>query len=360
VVASSAKKRRPAGIFFAALLFIILYFILFPYPMGREIVARPVWAEPLPASAASSAPAGAVAPFQLGPVFGYVHGDGSASYVGATPYRVSVSESGFINFARLSTDWILQDVAGARVASFSGSGYPLLSPEGGRLFNVKTDLSGIVEMDRNGEILWSRDFPAMITSAAVRGDSLVVGLLDGTLLLLNRQGTPVFTDPPGSARIPVILGEAVASDGALIASIGGIDPQYISVLRRQGSTFAPLARQPMASDFRREVRISFSPDAHFLVFEAKGGAGLFDTGAKRTSLVRLRGALSGISFPGGGRYAAVAGQDGTRADLAIVAPFGLQILRESFTAAQLFLGSIEGQLLMAWDGTLARIEVAAL
>ena len=361
-MASSVKKRRPAGIFFAALFFIILYFILFPYPMGKEIVARPLWADPLPipGSAAASTPAGAVAPFQLGPVFGFVRGDGSPSYVGRTPFRVSLSESGFVNYARLSTDWILQDSTGARVLSFSGSGYPLLSPEGSRIFNVKTDLSGIIELDRNGEILWSRDFPAMMTSAAIRGDYLVVGLLNGALLLLNQQGSPVFTDPPGPARIPIILGEAVAGDGSLIASIGGIDPQYISVLRHQGSTWTRVARQAMGSDFRREVRISFSPDAFFLVFEAKEGAGLFDPRASRMSLIRLHGALAGVSFPGGGRYAAVAGQDGSRAELAIVAPFGLPIMRESFSAAHLFLGSIEGQLLMAWDGTIARIEVADL
>jgi hypothetical protein len=361
-VATSVKKRRPAGIFFAALLLTILYFILFPYPLGREIVARPAWAEPVPTpeSALPTALSGALAQFQLGPVFGFVRGDGSASYVGMTPFRVSLSETGFVNFARLSTDWVLQDVAGRRVVSLSGNGYPLLSPEGDRIFNVKTDLSGIVELDRNGEILWSRDFSAMMTSAAIRGDFMAVGLLDGSLLILNKLGSPVFSDPPGPARIPVILGEAVASDGSLIASIAGIDPQYISVLRRQGSNWVAVTRQALGSDFRREVRMSFSPDARLLVFEAKEGAGLLDTRARRMGLVRLRGALAGMSFPGGGRYAAAAGHDGSRAELAIVAPFGLQIARESFSAAKMFLGSIEGQLLLAWDGTLARIEVTAL
>jgi hypothetical protein len=360
-VATSLKKRRPAGIFFAALLLILLYFILFPYPMGREIVARPAWAEPLPTpQSAGSLGYGAVSPFQLGAQFGFVHSDGSASYVGRTQFRVSLAESGFVNFARLSTNWILQDVAGARAFSFSGSGYPLLSPDGSRIFNVKTDLSGIVELDRNGETLWSRDFPGMMTSAAIHGDFLVVGLLDGTLILLNRQGSPVFTDPPGPARIPVILGEAVTSDGSLIASIAGIDPQYVSVLRRQGSTWAPIMRQAVASDFRKEVRVSFSPDGRFLVFEARDGASLLDPRSRRSGLIRLQGGLAGISFPGSGRYAAVAGLDGARADLAIVAPFGVPIVRESFPASQLFLGSIEGQLLMAWDGTLARVEVVAL
>ncbi len=361
-VASSVKKRRPAGIFFAALLVIILYFLLFPYPAGRELVARPVWAEALPApgSTAGSAPSTPVAPFQLGAVFGFVSGDGTVSDVDGTPYRVALSESGFVSFSRLDTDWILRDVTGARVASFSGSGYPLLSPDGSRFFNVKTDLSGITEMDRSGGIVWSRDFPAMMTSAAIRGDVVVVGLLDGTLLLLNRQGSPVFTDPPGPARIPVIFGTAVADDASLIASIGGIDPQYVSVLRRSGATYEPVARQAVTSDFRREVRIAFSPDAHYLVFESKDGAEMMDPAARRVSTVGLRGALAGIAFPGAGRYAAVAGDDGAQADLAIVSPSGVPVMHESFSAARLSLGSVDGQLLLVWDGRLARIDVGAL
>ncbi len=84
ILAFSVKKKRPARVFFVALIVIVLYFVLFPYPLGREIVAKPVWSvtlpdpsAPNPPSTSAQAPDGAkttAAPFQLGDLFGYVGG----------------------------------------------------------------------------------------------------------------------------------------------------------------------------------------------------------------------------------------------------------------------------------------------
>jgi hypothetical protein len=193
-VASSVRKKQPVRVLFAAIAFIVFYFILFPYPLGRELVAHPRWAIPVP-TAPGTTPSGAQgtpAPFQLGNLFGYVEGDGTVLYAGATPYRVALSAGGFVNYTRLGTDWILQDPSGRRVTTFSGSGYPLLGPEGSRLFNVKSDLSGIIELDHGGGLLWERDFPTMMTTASLQGDLLFVGLLGGSLQLLDGTGHLVF------------------------------------------------------------------------------------------------------------------------------------------------------------------------
>ncbi len=361
-MAPANRKKRPARVLFTALLLIVLYFLLFPYPLGRELTARPAWAVTVP-EAAPPAPAGkatAVAPFQLGDRFGYVRSDGAVVYSAKALYRVALSETGFVNYTRLGTDWILQDTAGERVLAFSGNGYPFLSPDGARILNVKSDLSGLIELDRNGGVLWSRDFPALMTTASLRGDSLLVGLLNGSLLLLNRQGSPVFETAPAGSRIPVIMGSAVTPDGSLIAAVSGIDPQALTVLRRQGSGYAALARIALSSDFRREIRMSFSPDARYLLLEGEAGPGLFDPVTSTVSWTPLRGTLAGMSFPGAGRYAAFAARDGGRAALVVESPRGMAICREPFAARELSLGTLEGQLLLAWDGKLLRIDVGAL
>jgi hypothetical protein len=361
-VASSARKKRPAGVFFAVPLFIVLYFLLFPYPLGRELVARPRWAVPLPASA-GPAPAATGQPswqFQLGERFGYVRDDGSILYVGITLYRVALSSTCFVNYTRLGTDWILQDSSGRRLTSFSGSGYPLLGPEGSRIFNVKTDLSGIIELDRTGVDLWERDFPGMMTSVALRGDYLLVGLLNGSLILINRQGSALFEYMTRGSRIPVILGTAVAGDGSLIAALCGIGPQYLTVLRRQNTAYAPLASVGLPDDFRRELRMGFSPDSRFLFFEAAVGAGLFDPRGQSLRWLSLRGSLAGAAFAGHGRIAAFVSKGGGRAELAIEPPAGGAVCREEFDAREVSLGTIDGQILLGWDGRLLRIDVEAM
>ena len=343
-------------------------------------MAKPAWVVALPASGAAggsasgpaaagpsaaemppgAAASAATAAFQLGGTFGYINSDGGLLHVEKTLFRVTLAESGYINYTRLGTDWLLQNRNGKRVLSFSGHGYPLLSVDGNRIFNVKTDLTGIIEVDKAGEALWDRDFPSMMTSISVRGDSALVGLLNGTLLLLGRQGSPLFEYSPGESRIPVILGDAVSGDGALLAAVSGIEPQRLTVLRRGGSTFTRLSKTALSSDIRREVRMSFSPDSRFLVFEGESSAGLFDPASRRLSWVPLRGGVAGMSFPGRGQYAAIAARDGPLAELCIVAPFTAPILRESFPAHELYLGEVDGQLLVGIDDQLLRIDVEVM
>ena len=175
------KKKRPARVFFVALLLTILYFILFPYPLGREIVAKPVWAAAIGESD-SAAPApgdsdAVAAPFQLGALFGYVQSNGNILHAEKTLFRVTLSEAGFVNYTRLGTDWIMDDPRGTRLFHFSGRGYPLLSPDGQRIFNIKTDLTGLIEMNRARDAVSDRDFPSLMTSISLQPDTLLVGLL---------------------------------------------------------------------------------------------------------------------------------------------------------------------------------------
>jgi hypothetical protein len=361
-VASSLRKKRPARVLLAAVIFILFYFILFPYPLGREMVAHPRWAVSIPA-AAGPADGDAARPawqFQLGDRFGYVRGDGSVTYAAAAPYRVALSATAFVNYSRLGTDWILQDFTGRRLASFSGSGYPLLGPDGSRVFSVKTDLSGIIELDRAGGVLWERDFPALMTSAAIQGDTLVVGLLNGSLLVIDRQGAPVSEYSAPGSRIPVVLGTAVAPDGSLVAALTGIGPQNLTIVRRQNPGYLAAAVLGLPSDFRREVRMGFSPDSRFLFLEGRDGAGLLDPGSMTLTWVTLPGRFSGAAFPGHGRFAALASRDGAMARILIQPPAGIAVSREDFPARELSVETVDGQLLLGWDGRLLRIDVEAL
>ena len=49
------KKRKPVRGFLAALPLIVAYFLLFPHPLGREIVLRARWRVALPAEGTPTA-----------------------------------------------------------------------------------------------------------------------------------------------------------------------------------------------------------------------------------------------------------------------------------------------------------------
>ena len=379
-MAPSVTRKRPAAVFFAALFAILLYFVLFPYPLGKEYVVRPAWAVTVPAPGdpgASASPAGetGLAPFRSGALFGYVDARGRFAHVEKVLAQAALSDAGFVNYTRLGTDWIMYDPRGARMLSFSGSGYPFLGPDTGRIFVVKSDLGGLTEIDRGGDVLWSRDFPALLTTLSVRGDALLAGFINGRLLMLDSKGTALFDGLPagaasaGTSRIPVALGAAASPDGRRAASIGGIDPQVLSVFERVGSTFVQRSSERLASDFRREARISFSPDGRFIAFEGPDSGSLYDPLASRAVSLPLLGQVAGIAFPGQGRFAAfVARVDGTpqpgqpagAADLLVTRPFVGTVFRESFPVGDLFVGTVDGQLLIGLDGRLLRMDVVSL
>ncbi len=360
-MASFPGKKRPARVFLVALLVIVLYFIFFPYPLGREIVAVPVWAVTVPPAGTVSPVEGpSSAPFRLGDLFGFAGGNGGFLHVEKALYQVALSRRSYINYSRLGTDWILQDDQGGRVLSFSGYGYPILSDDGARIFIVKADLSGLIEIDRNGDPLWSRDFPAMITSLSLQRDRVLVGLLNGSLLVLDGKGGPVFESAPGGSRIPAIFGAALSPDGANLAAISGIDPQYLTVLHRGGASYSELARASLGTDFRREARMRFSVDSRYLFLEGRNAAGLFDPETRQLAWVGLQGTIIGVSFPGRGKYAAFASRDGALVRLQVLSPFSFPIFAETFFAEQLFLGEIDGGILLGLDGRLLRIDLEPL
>lgn len=358
----NVKRKNPFKLFLAALFVIVAYFALFPYPLGKELVPKPDWAlsigaDAAPAAAAAERQAESFAPFQLAGTFGYVDGDGGLVFKGNPLFRVALTDAGFINFTRIGSTWIFQDIRGNRVFSFSGNGYPVLSRGAERLFTISTDLTGIREYDTDGEPLWSRDFPSLITCLSMQSDYVLAGLLNGSLQLVGRAGEELVDYAPSGSRIPVIFGCAVSMDGRRIAAVSGVDGQFLSVLERQGSDFRPVSHIPLDSDFRSEIRMEFSPDGRYLVLEGSGSAVVYDCASRRIFTTSLSAGLAGFTFLQKSGSTAFCAWNGSRAELVISKPFANPFFRESFPAGSVYIGEIDGAILLGIDTTLARIDL---
>jgi hypothetical protein len=348
------KKRKPVRGFLVALPLIVAYFLLFPHPLGREVVLRARWRVALPAEDAPVAgrartvAASGAAPFQLDDLYGFVTPDGALASLERTPFRVALSRRGAIAFARVGGTWVLDGPTGQALATFSGDGYPLLDPGGDRLFLVKTDLTGLRELGEGGEPAWTRDFPSMLTSLAIAGDWMVAGTLDGSVALVDRQGAVAFTDAPAGSRIPATFGVAVTADGERFAAVTGVGPQLLQIWRRSRDGYGVSARMPLGTDFRREVRMAFAPDGRSLACEALDGILIVAVATGGRRLVPLRGRVTGMVplAAARGRSSAwvTVARDGGDAMLVAALPDGSVIAREP-------LGSRGGSPDSPWLGT---------
>ncbi|GAH58254.1 unnamed protein product [marine sediment metagenome] len=86
--------------------------------------------------------------FRAGRQFGYFSLAGELHYIDRILYDVALSDSGFINFARISENIVFRDPNGDFQYGFKNYGYPVLDREGKRLFSVSTDLGGLKSISR--------------------------------------------------------------------------------------------------------------------------------------------------------------------------------------------------------------------
>jgi hypothetical protein len=348
------KKKYPGRLLLITFLVLISYFFLFPYPLGRELHLKPVWAKEL--RAGNFIGKSENQPFtwlKTGDFFAYFNLAGDFYYVGRVFFDVALSNSGFVNFAKITENLVFIDNRGRFLFSFESYGYPLLSDQGERIFTVNTDLCGIRELNREGELLWQKEFATPITTLSIKEDYLLLGLLEGRFELLDRQGMLEFEFTPTGSRIETIFG--VAQMQGRLAVISGIDPQQLSVFEEKDQSFTPVFSCNLDTDYRREVMIDFSGDGRYLILEGSNGVSVLDMNNRRS-----------YSLPTSGRLKYFSTADEIMITLSEirgstifqVSGFPNQLLySELISTEDVFLRQIDEHLFLAINGHLVRIDV---
>jgi hypothetical protein len=289
------KQRRGRAFWLFLPLLLLLYLLLFPRPAGKETLMRPIWATELNPGASSSGNAGLpIWPFQAGESFGYADLSGEIYYLDRRLHNLSLSEIGFINYGSVPDHVVFMNPRGEFQFSIRSYGYPLLESSGQVLYSINTDRSGLKRIDSEGEILWSKSFPTLLTTIAPVAEQCLVGLMDGRALLIDADGKVTYRYSAQPSRIPVLLGAAVSGDQNQIALISGIGPQTLVLVQRRAEEFVQDFRQELDSDYRREVQLRFSPDARFLFYEVDGGLSVLDVRKKSGARFLTNGVLESI------------------------------------------------------------------
>lgn len=357
------KRRRSRKYLILALALGQAYLLLFPHPLGKESYFRPIWLRRIPPAAPAPAGPGAgetkdnaVSWFRAGREFGYFRLDGGLAHVGQVLHGVALSDSGFINFPKVAENFVFLDPWGRFQYSVRGYGYPVLDRTGQNLYSISTDLTGLKRLDRDGEVLWSAGFYSPITTLSVAKDECAVGLLDGTLKLIDAQGSIAKEFAPQASRISVILGAALSGDGGQLAVLSGIDPQRLSLLRTKGAELVLRQAMNLPSDFRRAVQLAFTEDGRFLAFEDEQGLSVLDLKRWGRSRLPLEGRVLGLASSAADGLLAV----GLRADggsaLKVLRPLSSLLYSGGLPAQDLFLRFTGSSLILGFSGHLLRID----
>jgi len=348
------KKINPGRLLLITFIVLISYFFLFPYPLGRELHLKPVWAKELRAGNFNgSSENEPITWLKMGDFFGYFNLSGDFYYVGRVFFDVALSNTGFVNFAKITENLVFIDNKGRFLFSFQSYGYPVLPDKGEGIFTVNTDLCGIRELNREGELLWQKEFATPITALSIKEDYLLIGLLEGRFELLDREGLLEFEFIPTGSRIETILG--VAQMQRRLAVISGIDPQQLSIFEKKDQSFAPVFSRNLDTDFRREVMIDFSDDGRYLILEGPNEVSVLDMNNRSSYSLPTSGRLKNISAAN--EILITLSEVGGSTIFQVSGLPNQQLYSELISTEDVFLRQIDEHLFLAIDGHLVRIDV---
>ena len=300
-----AKRKNINRIIFVVLIF-IAYFFIGARPIPRETVLAARWIS----SIENESPAAEqiheqlhqqmpLTPFTLGSRFGYVDTSGQFAMNQIRTGEIFLCENHWVQHDAQPSIIEIMNTAGQTVLSFDSlRGYPILLDN--RIFLLGSDQNKLSEIDTGGNVIWTFEFGAPLTTIDVAAGLVLTGSLDGIVEILDSQGRRIFHLEPGGSRYSVILGSAFSRDGMRFGIISGIDQQRFILLERTGSGFEYqiVHHEFLGEGFRRPVRISFIDNDQRIVFERLGGIGSYAIRSRQSIFIPIDGEIAAMDESG--------------------------------------------------------------
>ena len=287
---------------------LLLYILLTARSIPIETILVPRWISSLESNfpvflgdSRESEP-GELIPFHMGDRFGYISEDGKFSVNQILKNYISLADNYWAEYEMLPSSIQVMDPLNNNVMTISkASGYPLFLDK--NVFIIGKEQNTLSALGDDGEELWSYDFPAPITCIDAADGYILVGTLDGAVILLNSRGAAAFPPfEPGGSRLSVILGCAISHDATRLAVISGIDEQRFLILEQSGDTYKVIYHEFLPNGYRRPVHICFTDNDSKVTFERDGGLGIYDINSRNSVSLNLEGKIEVIDDSGGNKY----------------------------------------------------------
>ena len=351
-------KRR--YLFSTTFIVVLLYIVLFPRNLGKELLTVPVWSVSLGSAKvqAEEGPAKTALAFRLGKYYGTVRPDGTLLFRDTVDYDVALGDSFFLNYSAVPRNLVATDQRGKFLGNIGGSGYPFARK--GRLFVISVDRFGLSEWSLNGDLLWERRFGAFITAVDASKDLAVVGFLNGNVLVLGEKGRELFQTAPAGSRYPVIYQAGISGDDRFVGIISGLEPQKLTIYEKMQKNFRAVTILDLKGNQRRTVKGLFADGSPYFLCEQAGSVEIVDPLSRNKSSIPFAGSLVILGDePLGGLFSAISENEATYEGLSFLSS-GNVILRYRFLKnSSFYFRQTREFLLFGVGDKLFRVDVKA-
>ncbi len=294
-----AKKRKRFWIPIIVVLF-VLYIFFAAQPVQLETVLESQWITSIGSAGTESNAAdvkGIITPFELGGRFGYVDESGNVILSKSREGYLSLSDSRFAEYEGMPSEIEVMSPFNEPFFSVPNpEGYPLFGDD--RNFIIGKDQNSISYVDDQGTVVWTYDFDAPITCADAESGLFLAGLLNGTVVLLNRSGNAVFSFDAFGSRISIICACTISDDGNRLAVVSGIDQQRFLLFEQYAGSYRVTYHEYIGEGYRRAVHLSFIDNGRRAAYEREGGMGIYDVETRKSTFIPLDGSVYAIDDKG--------------------------------------------------------------
>jgi len=348
------KKRTGAVLL---LLAVLLYLVMFPRPLRKEMIFVPRWnldlAGPMISDASDS---GDVFPFIVPDgsgreYLGSVSGDGRLLYREPVYYRAAVSSRGYINYSSSGGDLITQDPRGNILEKHETEGFPLLTED--RFLVISRDRKGISRWDWSGGQLWNFHFGSLITGLDIRSGGILLGFLNGDVSLLSDTGTELFHEV---RRGTAVYGCALSESEPFYATISELDPQILRLFTYTDGGSQLVWEKPLEDSYRTGRRIFFSDDGRLLHVEIPGGLALWDLQGRQIRKLSFAGTVGEVRVPGEGALGLYWQEGPGSREMVLLDPYGNYRVSRSFGPDGRLLRKDDRGILVSRKGQIFRLD----
>lgn len=355
------KKKKAWYLLFGAV-FCVAYIILSARPLGGEWQLVPQWRLDINTATIEGNVVDRAVPFKLGQNLGYFTADGKMLLLSSFPFKASISDKFYVQYAADATDVPFYNNDGTIAGNLQGSGFPLF--EDGRMYLFTPGGGSFAQLGTDGQTLWHYGGTVPITAFDSSDVACVAGFANGSVKEFSSDGHIMQEFSPGGSDINVILGAGVSHDGVMLATVSGQDRQRFVLAKKGGAETKIVFHEYVEGDVHQRL-VQFTADDSVVYYDTAGVLGAVNTRSLRSAHIPIEGQAVSLKECGLLRFILTRSRIGIEGDAAgerkyivyIIEKFDTVVGSFNFTAHNAFIRTDGDSLYVGNDNTISRMKV---
>ncbi|MDR1784967.1 MAG: hypothetical protein LBR23_00650 [Spirochaetaceae bacterium] len=348
-------NKRKAILIASGFLFFLLYVVFAARPLSEALHLEPAWTIDIAEAEVQPAAGKELLPYKLGHTLGYFTPEGAIVSRVTFPFAASISSSYWAAFLPDASRTVFYTSDGREAGVIGGSGFPFFDED--RAFLFSPGGAAVSRISGTGQILWTNEGYAPITSFESTPNGAVAGYADGIIRLFSPEGA-VHEVEPGGSGFPVILGAALSPDARMVASVSGIQGQRFILTRVEGEVNKVVSHRYLERETNEQVLVKFNAGGTCVYYNPLGALCVYDCLRGTTTEIPVDGAVIDVQEVPGGPFAFGLSKSGITYTVWILEKMSKVVGSFSFEADSAFIRTSPGALYVGKNSTIAKINVS--